>query len=69
MSDSEAEDRANGGSAVVGTGWFGFGGDADGGPGGGAGKGGIGDGWGRDCNVKLVNGGGCCSNHNLRYRS
>ena len=35
MSDIEAEARSKGGNVVVGTGRFGFGGNADGGPGGG----------------------------------
>ena len=69
MSGGKAEDRANGGNAVVGTGGFGFGGDADGGPGGGEGRKGRGYGWGGECNAQLVRWGGYYSNHNLRDRA
>ena len=60
MYGSEAEARTKGGNVVVGTGGFGFGGDADGGPGGG---GYLWDGY---CDGRLVKWRGYCSNHNLR---
>ena len=54
MSGGKAEARAKGGNAMVGTGWFGFGGNADGGPGCGADIGGRGDGHGGYGNGVLV---------------
>ena len=49
MSGVEAEARAKSENAVVGTGRYGFVGDADGSLGGGADRGGGGDGWDRNC--------------------
>ena len=54
---------------MVGTGWFGFGGDADSGPGGGADGGVIGEGRYGDYYGQVVKWGGYCSNHKLRDRA
>ena len=70
MSGGETESRGKGGNAVVvGTGGFGFVGDADSGPGGGADKGVKGEGWEGDYDGRLVKWVGYCSNHNLRDRA
>ena len=69
MSGGKAEARAKGGNAVVGTGGFVFIGDMNVGPGGGADGGGKGDGRYGDCGRKIVQWGGYCSKHNLRYRA
>ena len=58
-----------GGNAVVVTGGFGFGGDADGGLGGGVYRWGRGEGQYGDYDGRLVKQGGYCSNHNLRERA
>ena len=67
MSGGEADTRAKGGHAMVGTGGFVFGGDAARGPGGGADRRGGGDGRDGDCEGQLVKWGGYCSKNNLRY--
>ena len=69
MSGSKTEARDKGGNAVMGTGGFGFGGDADGGLGGGADGGCRGEGQDGDYDGQLVKWGGYCSNHNLMDRA
>ena len=65
MSGGEAKARDKGGTAVVGTGGFGFRGDAYRIPGGGEDGGGGEGGRDGDCNGQLVKWVGYYSNHNL----
>ena len=66
MSCSKAEARDKSDNAVMGTGGYVFGGDADSGPGKGADVGGGRDGRYGNCNGKLIKWGGYCSKHKLR---
>ena len=69
VSSSKMDARGKGGNAVVVTGGFGFGGDADSGPGGGADGGVRGEGREGDYDGRLVKLGGYCRKHNFRERA